>query len=253
MHTHYYSPRLFRLLVAILALPLLQACVTPIGSTELVAQPQVIESISRYKRVYTVQAGDLVEVYVHRQPDYSKKGTIRPDGYLTLPVLDELKVIGLTPREIDDLVTRKLSSRLKNPEVTVFVENVIEPMVYVIGDVGQATPIPLRNAKTLAQAFTQVAGILRTGDMENIAVIRLHEDGKLRANTLDEKGLGQSGLLLAMQNTPLLPEDLVFVPEGGRSQFNRAVQDFVTAPFGAINQILSPYLQYRLIETIEDD
>ena len=231
---------------------LLSGCVTPIGSTELIAKQTIVESIGRYQRLYTLQAGDIIEVYVHRQPDFSKTGTIRPDGYLTLPVIDEIKAVGLTPRALDDLITESLSARLKGPEVTVFVKNIAEPMIYVIGDIGAAAPIPLRRAKTLAQAVTQVSGFLRTGDMGQIAVIRLASDGKLKATALEETGSGQTGLLLAMQNTPLQAEDIVFVPESNRSQFVRAVQDYINTPSTGLSQILNPYLQIKLIDSINN-
>jgi len=255
---HFVTPRRFwpdfaRGFPALGLAVLLGGCVSPIGTIEVEANKTVIESIGRYQKVYTLQAGDLVEVYVHRQPEFSRQGTIRPDGYLTLPVIDEIKAVGLTPRQLDNLVTEALSSRLKEPEVTIFVQNIVEPMVYVIGDVGAATPVPLRRAKTLAQVVAQVSGILRTGDMEQIAIIRLQNNGKLRATMLEDIGQGQSGLLLAMQNTSLQAEDIIFVPESKRSQFVRWIQDYINTPSAGLAQILTPYLQLKTIQAIEEN
>ena len=230
----------------------LVGCSSPIGTTEVKAHPEVIKSLERYTKDYRLQAGDQIEVYVYRHPDFSKSGTIRPDGFLTLPVLDDVKAAGLTPMELDEKVTHSLSKRLKLPEVTVFVENVVEPMVYIHGEVQVASAIPLRKAKTVAQALSQIGGIKREGKIPQLAILRLSDDGYLRAITLEDLGSGQSSYYLAMQNMSLQAEDIIFIPESNRSQFIRAVQDFVNTPLNGLNQILAPYFQFRLINELED-
>lgn len=232
---------------------MLAACSSPIGTVEVKAAPEIVKSLKRYTKDYRLQAGDRVEVYVYRHTDFSKIGTIRPDGYLTLPVLDDVKAAGLTPMELDRDVTEALSKRLKQPEVTVFVENVVEPMVYIHGEVQIASAIPLRQAKTVAQALSQIGGIKNTGKIERLAILRLSDDGFLRAITINNDGSGQSSYYLAMQNMPLLPEDIIFIPESNRSQFVRAIQDFVNAPLGGLNQVLAPYFQFRLIEELDEN
>jgi protein involved in polysaccharide export with SLBB domain len=239
-------------MLVVLSIGLITGCSSPYSPVAVEANPQVVESLQRFTRDYTLQAGDQVEVYVYRHPDFSKTVTIRPDGYLTLPVLDDIKAAGLTPMELDRLVTKALSVRLKEPEVSVFVENVVEPMVYVHGEVQVASAIPIRKAKTVAQALAQVGGIKREAKVEQLAVIRLHKDGHLRAITLELANHSQSSYFLAMQNIRLLPEDIIFVPESHRSQFVRAIQDFINTPLTGVNQVLAPYFQFRLIEELDD-
>lgn len=232
---------------------MLGGCTTPIGTTELKALPEIVTSLNRYTKDYRLQSGDRIEVFVYRHDDFSKVGTIRPDGYLTLPVLDDIKAVGLTPMELDFKLTEALSKRLKQPEVTVFVENVVEPMVYIHGEVQIASAIPLRQAKTVAQALSQVGGIKREAKIEQLAIIRLSDDGYLKAITIDTQGSGQSSYFLAMQNMPLQAEDVIFIPESHRSQFVRAIQDFVNAPLGGLNQVLAPYWQFRLVDELENN
>ncbi|WP_447413108.1 hypothetical protein, partial [Clostridium perfringens] len=61
---------------------------------------------------------------------------------------------------------------------------------------------------------------------------------------------GRAGLLLALQNVVLQPGDIIVVQESGRSQFTRFVQDFISTPLNGFNQLLTPYIQFRLLKEI---
>ncbi|MEM7363054.1 MAG: polysaccharide biosynthesis/export family protein [Pseudomonadota bacterium] len=238
----------FILLVALCVLT--SACLSPRTAKEVEVTPETVRSLHQYRKVYRIQPGDTIEVYVYQHSDFSKRGVVRPDGVLSLPLLDDILVEGLTPMELDSLITQRLSERIREPEVTVFIENVQEPMIYVLGEVGQVTAVPLRNAPTIAAALAEVGGPTKTGTIRHLAIIRIEPDGYLRAIPLDPESRGQPGHYMAMYTTRLRAEDIVFIPESSRSQFVRAIQDFVTAPLTGFNQILSPYLQFELIEEI---
>ncbi|MCH7938172.1 MAG: hypothetical protein IID13_00335 [Candidatus Marinimicrobia bacterium] len=152
--------------------------------------------------------------------------------------------------ELDQRMTEQLSGRLVNPEVTIAVINPREPMVYVFGEVGVATAIPFRQARTVAQAIAMASGINVKANRSHIAIIRLDEEGHLRAYVAQDLS-GQPGFYMALQNMYLQPDDLIIVPESVRSQFVRFVQDFVNTPLSGINQVLGPYFQFRLISAID--
>lgn len=232
---------------------LLSACSTQVDVEPLEASSEVLVSDQRYRSEYLLQPGDLVDVSVYQYPEFSRRGMIRPDGMLTLPVIDDVKAQGLSPGALDELVTEQLAERILSPEVTVYVENIQEPMVYVLGEVGSTMAIPLRQASTVSQALTLAAGLRYSSAVQSVAIIRLESDGLLRAIPLErEFGKSKAAYFMAMRNTPLLSGDLVYVPENNRSRFTRAIQDFITTPLTALNQILAPYLQIELIEQLED-
>jgi len=225
-------------------------CTRALSTKPLQAEPQVVESLHRYTKEYVLEAGDSLDVVVYRNPELSRQALIRSDGVISLPILGDVKVAGMTTRQLDDLLAERLRARLVNPEVTVSVTNAREPMVYVVGEVQAATPIPLRDAKTAAQAIARVSLLSRSVDLSHVSIIRLDDTGHIRAYPVRPQEHAQPAPYMALQNVPLQADDLIFVPESKRSQATRAVQDFATMPLSALNLILTPYFQYRIIQDV---
>ena len=235
-------------------LALTAACAsTPEVSEPVAVEAEVLASLQRYNKQYVLQRGDQLEVVVYRTPELSRTVTIRPDGYISLPVLDDILAAGRTPSELDADVTARLLERLREPEVTVIVENLQEPMVYIFNETGSAAAVPLRTARTIAQALAVTGGIGADATLQGVAVVRLNAEGFLQATTLENSGENGAGYLLALQNVPLLPDDLILVPRSSRAQFRLFVQDFIATPLGALNQVLSPYIQFRILDEVVND
>lgn len=241
-----------RFVGALMALLMAGCSTTPPLTPEAAAAraaeiPQIVRSSVRYQKEYILVAGDQVEVLIWRNPEVTRTVMIRSDGNISLPLLQEVKAAGLTPRELAESVTKAYSGRLVNPEVTVIPVQVRQPSVYVLGDVRSPGAYPLRQASTAVQAIAMGGGALRTGWEGQTVVIRLSQDGYLEAIPIGGSGKSewfftdQVGPYLALGNTLLMADDIVFVPETGRSQIFRALAD-ILIPF----QI---YMNYRLIET----
>lgn len=230
-------------LIALLALAA-TGCSLPGSNVEkLTAPPEVMRSSVRFQKEYVLVAGDQIEVVVWRTPEVSRTVTIRPDGYISLPLLQEAKAEGLTPRELAQSVAKALSTRLVNPEVTVIPTQVRQPTVYVLGDVKTPGAFPARNAVTAAQAIALAGGALRSGSESLSTLIRLSPDGYLEAIPIGgDATLSQPGPYMSLAATVLKADDILFIPESGRSQVMRVLSD-VLVPF----QI---YLNYKLIQDI---
>lgn len=229
---------------------MLTSCTGTITEEPLESKPEVFESLKRYAKQYILAPGDNIDVFVYRHPEFSKAVMIRFDGNISLPALDEVKAGGLTVSELDQRITELYSTRLLDPEVTVDVVNAREPMVYVFGEVGQPNPVPLRMAKTAAQAISHVGGMLKSAAKDRVAIIRLNEDHQIVSYLVEDENSGQPAFYMSLQNVLLKPDDLIVVPESNRSQFLRNLEDFVTKPLTALNQVLGPYFQFTLIQTI---
>lgn len=133
-----------------LAAALLAACTSPVTDATLAVQVEVLDNLRRYQHVYVLQPDDAIEVFVYRHPEFSRRTTIRPDGIISLLLLGEIKAAGKAPRELNKQLTELFGQRLVNPEMTVIVENALEPMVFVLGEVGAPRTITLHQAKTVA-------------------------------------------------------------------------------------------------------
>jgi polysaccharide biosynthesis/export protein len=232
-------------------LAVLTGCASTTTNETIEAKPAIVESLRRYAKEFVLTAGDQIEVAVYRFPELSRITMVRRDGYISIPVLDEIKAAGLTIKELDDKVTALLRERLVDPDVTIIIMNPLEPMVYVVGDVGQVTAIPLREARTAAQAIAKTSGTLRSSATRDVSIIRLEENGHLKAYTVSRKMKGQPALYMALQNTALQADDLIVVPESIRAQIIRGLQDYVTTPLTALNNAINPYFQFKLIDAID--
>jgi len=217
-------------------------CASPLPSThEVKAPPEVYRSSVRFQKEYLLYPGDQVEVVVWRNSEVSRTVTIRPDGYISLPLLQEVQAAGLTPRELAQNITKAFSARLLNPEVTVLPMQVRQPSVYVLGDVKNPGAFPVRNAVTAAQAIALAGGVLRSGGESDTTLIRLSEDGYLEATVVGGRvSVTQAGPYQELSLVMLKPDDIIFIPETGRAQVLRVLSDLLV-PY----QI---YLNYRLIQ-----
>jgi polysaccharide export outer membrane protein len=212
--------------------------------------PEVVRSSERFTREYVVQPGDQLQVTIFHAPELTSSVTVRPDGYVSLPLVKDVRLAGLSVPDADQELQKLYAARLNNPDVTVSVLNPPQASVYVFGDVPHPGPVPAREAPTLAVALAAAGGTLRTASMDNVAVIRLEDDGVLAGYIISRKNNGETAFYMAMAATPLKTNDIVVVPESGRSQFVRFIQDFINTPLTGVNQIISPIFEYQTIRLV---
>ena len=231
----------------VLSLALVTSCAAPMTNRELTPSPEYVESARRYRKEYVLASGDQIEVWVRRDTPVSRTCVIRADGKISLPTVGDVTAAGLTVPELDSLLTVRLSERLEQPEVNVVVTAGRQPMVFVVGEVGHPGPVALRDARTAAQAVANAGGLTRTASRSCIAVIRLTDEGRIRAFKVDDSSGGQPGPFMGLQAMALQADDLVLVPENRRSQFGRFVDDYLNKPLSGAMSILTPYVQLILI------
>ena len=232
-------------LCAVVSGILLAGCAATTTTESLSVEVEVLDMLNRYETAYLLQAGDQLEVFIYRHPELSRKSVIRPDGFISLPLIGEIKAAGKAPRDLNAELAAKYGDRIKNPEVTVMVENPQEPMVFVLGEVGAPKAVPLRQARTAAQAIALVGNAVKTADLSSLAIVRLNNKGLLEAHTVKSEGFNQPELYMALQNMALKPNDLVFVPESYRGQLVRLVTD--------VNAMVFPYYQFRILQSVVDN
>lgn len=207
-------------------------------------------SDARFRKEYIVMPGDQLDVVVRRVPEASRSVVVRADGQITLPLVNDVPVAGLTTREIDEKIEGILSRRLLKPDVTVIAAQSHQATVYVGGEVNVPSAQSLRTAATAAQAISLAGGLKRSAAGKDIAILRLAEDGKLETIKLDVRGRGQSAVYEALSRTRLVADDIIFVPENGRSIMTRFIDDFLNRPLQGTNAILGTYVNFRLVQIL---
>src|SRR5437660_10352464 len=111
---------------------------------------------------YVIGADDTLHISVWKEPDLTETLPVRPDGKISLPLLNDVQAAGLTPMQLADSLTEKLKKYLADPRVTVVVTQMNSQRVYILGEVLHSGALPLLPNMTVLQAlatagFTQFA------------------------------------------------------------------------------------------------
>lgn len=240
-----------RFLLTALVASALSGCVSGgADPAQLDVPAEIYTSLARYQRVYLLGPGDQIEMSVENVGDWNRTGIVRPDGMFTVPKIGDVNIGGLSVPEATAKLGTALAGRLRDPRITLTVQNPRDDVVLVAGDVGRVGPVPTRQAPTVAAALIAAGGLLRTAASSKITLIRLDDEGHLVARVLVPTSRGQAGTMLSLAAIPVRGGDLIFIPENGRSQFARFIQDIINTPLTGVNQLFTPYIQYRLAEAI---
>jgi polysaccharide biosynthesis/export protein len=171
--------------------------------------PATVE-LANYK--YLIGAGDTLSVIVWRNPDLSMVVPVRPDGKITLPLVEDLPAAGKDPTVVAREIERALSKYIRDPVVTVVVTAFGGPYSEQVRVIGQATKpqaLPYRENMTLLDVMILVGGITDFADGNRSNILRTSEGNKLYRVRLND--LLRSGDISA--NVAVKPGDVLIIPE----------------------------------------
>src|SRR6201993_294606 len=121
---------------------------------------------------YVIGADDMLHISVWKEPDLTETLPVRPDGKISLPLLNDVVAAGLTPTQLADSITIKLKKYLSDPRVTVVVTAMNSQKVYVMGEVAHTGPMALQPNMTVLQALAS-AGFTQFANTKGIYVLRM--------------------------------------------------------------------------------
>jgi polysaccharide export outer membrane protein len=158
---------------------------------------------------YVIGADDILSIVYWREKDMSTDVQVRPDGIISLPLLNEIIAAGLTPNQLRDRINEESQKYVEDPNVTVVVKQINSRKVYVTGQVGKMGAYPLTGPMTVLQLLSTVGGIGEFAKSKNIVILRT-ENGRQVSHKFNYKEV-ISGKQLA-QNIELKPGDTIVVP-----------------------------------------
>lgn len=157
---------------------------------------------------YVIGPDDVLHIIVWKEPDLTETLPVRPDGKISVPLLNDISAAGLTPLQLKDSITEKLKKYMSNPSVTVVVTGMNSRRVFVTGEVNHSGPIPLLPHMTVLQALAQ-AGFNQFANVKAIYVLRT-QDGKQEKLPFNYKKVVKG--LNPEKNIELKPGDTIVVP-----------------------------------------
>ena len=193
---------------------------------------------------YLLQPGDEVDIQFIYNPELNQKMPVRPDGRISLPLVKELSVAGISPRELSELLTEKYRPELKKPEITVIVRTFTAQKVFVDGEVNRAGVQQIIGPLTVMQAISVAGGLKDTALRSEILIIRQNSKGPFLTAVVD--------ITLAIDGTDksqdiaLMPYDMVYVPKSGIANVDLWIDQYVrkVIPFTLPSPIPSPTYAY---------
>jgi len=122
---------------------------------------------------YVIGPQDVLDINVWKEPDMTRVVPVRPDGKISLPLINDVQAAGVTPQQLAADVTTKLRKFLTEPQVTVIVTQINSQRVFVIGEVLHAGAFQLVPGTTVLQALANAGGFTTFADVKKIHVMRL--------------------------------------------------------------------------------
>ena len=127
---------------------------------------------------YRIGEGDVLQVSVYGEPTVSVAAVVvRPDGKISIPLLGDVAASGMTPTQLANSISEKLSDIIKNADVTVVMNQLNSKKIYIIGGVKKEGPIPYTYRMTILQAISEAGGLTEYAKKGKIYVLR-NDNGK---------------------------------------------------------------------------
>ena len=199
------------------------ACAAPephLGPIPGVAGPPLTAS-----QPYRIQPGDELEIRFFHTPDQNVILPVRPDGFISLPLVYELEVGGRTVEEVRRELVERCSRELAEPEIAVIVRSFVGYRVHVGGEVDTPGVLRLSGPCTVLQAVFEAGGFLPTASPADVVVVRREPDGsyELAGADLARVLVGEN----SSGNFTLRPFDVVYVPPSRIADVNKWVDQYL--------------------------
>ena len=136
---------------------------------------------------YVIGPQDLLAIDVWHEPELSQSVPVRPDGKISLPLIGDMEVSGLTPRALQALLAKELDAYIHKPQVTVIVREVNSRKFYIIGQIERPGTYPLSAHMTVLDALATAGGFRDFAKVQQIYLLRLMPDGSRNRLHFDYK------------------------------------------------------------------
>jgi polysaccharide export outer membrane protein len=179
-------------------------------STDKGAKPESLppSALTPEQRLtYIIGVEDELQISVWREPELSTTVVVRPDGMITLPLINDVKAVGLKTDEMQNVLMDKLKNFVNEPQVTVVVRSIRSRKVYLVGEVGHQGSFPINGDMTALELLAEAGGIGPFAKANSIYILREQNGKKIRIPFHYKKAVAGKS-----ENVTLQPGDVVVVP-----------------------------------------
>lgn len=182
------------------------------GCSTLGSLPSAPQSVQEQEHRYKIGPLDTLNIQVWRNPELSATVTVRPDGRISSPLVEDLMAAGKSPAELSREIERALARVIRDPAVTVIVggfQGTFSEQIRIVGEAARPQAVPYRQNMTVLDVMIQVGGMTDFADGNAAVLVRGAEGGKQYSIRL--KDLLKRGDISA--NVGVRPGDIIIVPQ----------------------------------------
>lgn len=182
------------------------------GCAAVAGHPPAPQAVNAPNLRYKIGPLDTLNIVVWRNPELSGVVTVRPDGYMSMPLVGDLQAAGKNPDDLSQVVKAALGKLVVDPVVSIAVtgfQGVYSEQIRIVGEAARPQAVAYRQDMTLLDVMIQVGGITDFADGNGAILIRGSEAGKQYRVRL--KDLLKGGDISA--NVAVMPGDIVMVPQ----------------------------------------
>lgn len=190
---------------------------------------------------YRIRVGDRLAVRSYHDPQFNQEVWVRPDGRISVLLVGEIQVIGMTPQALNTLISEKYRNSIGDGDVTLIVQQLSDTNVFVGGEVKSPAVLPVTGSLSLMQALMATGGLLATADQNQVLVFRQQDDGKIMMSKVDIDRV----LMNELPDLYLRRRDIIYVPKSGIAKvgdyvdlyINRLIPRSVLLQFGFLKAL----------------
>jgi polysaccharide export outer membrane protein len=158
---------------------------------------------------YVIGPDDVLIIIFWREKDLSSEVTVRPDGRISIPLLQDVEAAGLTPEQLQKKLLSLAQRFVEDANITVVVKQINSRRVYITGQVARPGPYLLTSPTTVVQLISMAGGLLEYADAKNIVIVRNEKNTPVSYRFNYREMTERKNL---KQNILLKPGDTVLVP-----------------------------------------
>jgi polysaccharide export outer membrane protein len=160
---------------------------------------------------YRIGIGDVLQIAVWREPEASvPSASVRSDGKISIPLIKEVEVVGLSPAEAEKMLAERLARYIHGADVAVIVKEVHSRKIYLVGGVKAVGTVDLKGPMTVLQAITQSGGLTEYAKRKQIYVLRVDNGKQVKLPFNYEAVIKGENM---EQNIVLFANDTIVVPQ----------------------------------------
>jgi polysaccharide export outer membrane protein len=158
---------------------------------------------------YVIGCDDVLSITFWKDKDMSADVIVRPDGRITLPLINDVQASGFTPEQLRDRITERAKDFMDDPNLTVAVKAINSRKVFITGQIAHPGSYSLTVPTTVVQLISIAGGLTEFADAKNVVVLRT-QNGKQESYRVNYKDLEKQQKV--SQNIRLQPSDTIIVP-----------------------------------------